>query len=149
MESRNHSIKRGEIPKSLMSRKPNLNLLMAHLNVLIDEQNDLFTIEMDRMSDLTVNGVDYYNGPFNQTQPGVIEFSMQGTSLDIVHPDQTMYLKSSDGTKTYVLWLGYYSGSGYQNIYGMAKTVNEVLREATDGPILFSQGNLTGSFQSK
>lgn len=122
---------------------------MAHLNIYIDEQNDLFTLEMDRMSDLTVNGTDYYAGPFTQKTPGVIEFSMQGTSLGISNPDQTMYLKSSDGTKTYVVWLGYYSGPGYQNIYGLARTVNEVLRDAQDGPIGFSQGNLTGSFASK
>ena len=74
-------------------------------------------------------------------QPGVIEFFMQGTSLDIVNPDQTLYLKSSDGSKTYVVWLGYYSGSGYQNIYGMARTVNAALPQAKDGPLGFSQGN--------
>lgn len=122
---------------------------MAHLSIIIDEQSDLFTLEMDRMSDLTVNGTDYYGGPYTQTTPGVIEFFMQGTSLDIVNPDQTLYLKNSDGSKTYVVWLGYFSGPGYQNIYGMARTVNAALPQAKDGPLGFSQGNLTGSFTSK
>lgn len=122
---------------------------MAHLSITINEKNDLFEIGIDRLGDLTVNGTNLYNGPYAQSSSGMIQFSMDGSGLDIVNPDTVLYLKNTAGTKTYVCWLGFLSDGGSQTIYGMAITVDGVLREAKAGPAAFNQGNLSGSFSVK
>jgi hypothetical protein len=114
---------------------------MSHVNVLINDQTDLFTIQADRCSNLVVNGKSE-SLPFTQSSPGIIQFSMNIEDLSIVNPDGVSYIKNKAGNATYICFESYVG----KTMYGVATKIDALLREAQATTTTFSQGGLTGTF---
>lgn len=131
---------------------------MADINITVTSP-DTFTITLDvwEWTGLTVNGaaVSPYSGPnpniqFQYTGLGPINFIATATQdIDIVNPGNIMVLAGPDEDHSYFGIISYAKTDdppmvtlkGHLNAYGY-------LPDSLPSPITFSQGRMTGTFQT-
>lgn len=128
---------------------------MADIN--ISESNGLYTISLDKWewTGLTVNGtnvpaVNQGNIQF-QSSPteGPIHFVATANQyIDIVNPGNMLYMRNSDDTKTYMCVISYSETSNTVTLNGHINTLPFAFSEDQASPIGFSQGRMTGTFQT-
>ncbi len=121
---------------------------MAHINVLVNDENDLFTVQLDSGNGFTELIVDGQSRglEYSQTSAGPLQFIAKATNINIINPESVMYLQNQAGTKTYVCVIGYTGDTADQALNCIVTTFDVKFRDAQPGPIGFSQGNLTGTF---
>lgn len=127
---------------------------MADINIAVASPGT-FTITLDvwEWTGLTVNGtpVSPYTGPetnvqFQYTGPGPINWQATANqNLVIVNPGNVMILAGVEDKHTYIGLISYESLSTSVSLKGHLDTYDGVFG-GVPGPILFSQGRMTGTF---
>ena len=120
---------------------------MANIN--ISASNDLYGIALDQYewTGLTVNGEPIKkdkNGGFKWRQKGKrgpVEFTATADGLEVVNNNQYLMLEGSN--HSHYAKLEYSLKGKPFEIYGVLNSYPL----AKDGPLTFSQGKMTGSFQ--
>lgn len=130
---------------------------MADIN--ISEHDGLFSITLDKWewTGLTVNGdpVSPINQgdvqfQYNQRSAGTIHFTATANQyIVLVNPANLLYMKSSDGEKTYICMISYQETEDPKvvSLHGLIHTLDFELPFAKNSPLGFSQGRMTGTFQ--
>ena len=131
---------------------------MADINISVN--NGLFSITLDKWewTGLAVNGQSIspinqgniqfqYNQNQNHLGAPVHFIATSDHNIKIVNPPKVMYLKGSDDNKTYLCAIHYHTTTSNVTLYGFLHTLNYKSPYAQAGPILFSQGRMTGTFQ--
>jgi hypothetical protein len=129
---------------------------MADIKVSV--KNDLFSIVMDtwEWASLTVNGsvvnpINSGNIQFEYTQStsGIIHFiATANQNIDITNPGNSLFMKSSDGEKSYIMMISYSEKSSVVTLNGFIHTLPFVFSEDKPSPLSFSQGRMTGTFET-
>lgn len=133
---------------------------MANINIFVREETGLFTIDLDtwEWQNLYVNGQQ--QGPinrndtlfeYNQTSTGPVLFVAEADeNIKLINPGNLMYLKGMDPGKTYVCMIDYKETTKPKvvTLTGLIVTIDRPFQGAQSNLIHFSQGGMTGKFQT-
>ena len=122
--------------------------------IAIFEKDGLFTIELDQneWTGLTVNGTTVQESAtgwkYVQTSKGTLNFVASASLLTKINPNTVFALKGENG-EDYKCEL-VYSDTSAGAPFTMTGTVStgQNIKDAQKGPIVFSQGMMSGSFTS-
>lgn len=121
---------------------------MAAINII--ETNGLFKIEMDYndWTGLYVNGAkvsqnDSGGWTYKQPSPGTLTIEATADFIQTKRENSILVLK--DGDKDYLCSLCFTEKGKPFKMYGTL-SVGTNIQSAQEGPILFSQGSMTGGF---
>lgn len=133
---------------------------MADIKVNYNINTDTFSIILDNWewTGLTVNGNKINpieNDPnvqfqYSQPIPGTVHFiATADHNIDLVNPSNIMYLKGVDN-RTYMCTISYKETENPKivTLSGVLVVVDSVIPGAEASPISFSQGKMTGTFQT-
>jgi hypothetical protein len=128
---------------------------MADISISVNGKQSTITLDKWEWTGLTVNGIPAkkYHGPnpniqFQETEDLVIHFTaIANHYIDLVNPGTTEFLKDSDDSSTYMLVISYQEKNSIVTLNGTIIRLPYGIPTAKLGPILFSQGRMTGSFQ--
>jgi len=119
---------------------------MAAIGITVN--NDEVTISLDayEWTGLTVNGntINPSGSGFSATVPLPAYFTATANGIDPINPSTILTLKGNNGTD-YACTLVYTDQSNPFNIYGSVFSTSD-LKGASNGPLAFSQGMMTGVF---
>ena len=136
---------------------------MANINITVDTTTDLFTITLDiwEWTNLyvKVNGawtpVQPYGGGNNiqfqyaQSTPGPLQFkAVANHNIDIVNPPTMILMKGPNADHTYMAAISYNDLNNEIHLLGTLASFDELLPDAVSSPAGFSQGRMTGQFQT-
>lgn len=136
---------------------------MADINISVDTSTQLYTITLDKWewtnlyiweNNQWVN-VSRYSGPsnniqFQYTQPsaGHLKFkAVANENVVLVNGPNMMFLEGPANATTYMAAISYSNTGAEIHLQGVLETFDENMN-GQPGPILFSQGRMTGTFQS-
>ena len=131
---------------------------MAAISITLNQATNTFSITLDKWewTGLTVNGTSVPSSQgdiqfeFNQASPGNIHFVATANQyIDLVNPGNTMYIKGVEND-TYMCLISYQETANPKviTLYGILAIIPAPVPGAVNGPITFSQGRMTGSFQT-
>ena len=137
---------------------------MANINITVDTTTDLFTITLDiwEWTNLYIwqNGawtpVPPYGGgnniQFQYQQPapsGPLKFkAVANHNIDIVNPPTLIFMKGPNADHTYMAAISYNDLNNEIHLLGTLTTFDELIPGAVSSPATFSQGRMTGQFQT-
>lgn len=130
---------------------------MADIKIIVNNRDGLFSIQLDRYewTGLTVNG-EVIQPNFGQDikfqyvqEKPLDEIEFEATANEnivLVNSGNDMHLLSEDEEETFFAQISYQVVNNEVKLHGKLNNFNFPFKKAQKGPILFSQGRMSGSF---